>query len=201
LVIAAVTKALGEVGVPGIASQVFPAEQVMEALPFAVPQLSQTAPQQYQEYDRVRSEAEFRLAIVPPIVFLAVIAPVNGRTWIIMGALLSCVVLLCQAFYQERRSNDILANAAYLGYITLPMVQAAIDYVSKVKPPVNDGEWIGAIIVGLTQRSYFDASDAALRELVEFKPDTVDAARAYLEAHAPAEARMLNVLTGGTWNE
>jgi hypothetical protein len=192
LVIDSVTKSLGDIGVPGPAALIFPATQVLDTLSFSAPQLSQTAPTQYQEYDRTRSEVEFRLAIVPPMVLLAAIAPINGRAWIATGTILAGLILLFQALYQERRANDILANAAYLGYVVLPMVQTVAAYLSRIKHPQNDGEWMGAIIAGLANGAYFEASEAVLHELAEFNIEDLSDAQAYLQANAPGEANTLD---------
>jgi len=65
LVIEANSRALAKVGVPGSATLMLPLDEVLNSLKFTAPQLAQTAETQYQEYDRARSEAQFRVAVCP----------------------------------------------------------------------------------------------------------------------------------------
>src|SRR6266702_503524 len=130
LVMEANSRELAKVVVPGTAAMMFPLEEFLSSLAFTAPQLSQTAEAQYQEYDRVRSEAQFRVAVVPPIIALAAVLPFNGKPWILIAAIFAGLILLLQAVGQGLQSMDILANAAYLGYVTVPMVQSITEYLS-----------------------------------------------------------------------
>ena len=73
LIMEANARELAKAGVPGSAALLFPLEETIDSLAFTAPQLSQTAPTQYQEYGRVRSEIAFRMAVVPAIVALTAV--------------------------------------------------------------------------------------------------------------------------------
>lgn len=212
------SRALAKVGVPGSAAMMFPLDVVLDSLSLTAPQLSQTAETQYQEYDRVRSEAQFRVAVVPPIIALAAVLPTNGKPWIIIAAVFASLILLLQAVGQERNAMDILANAAYLGYITVPMVQSITEYLSGLSDRLavsglsnqltELGEWLGAIVHGLWERGYFEEADLMLHELAELNEDDLFVLRQYLEHHEPEQANTLNRLlarssakTSGTTRE
>ena len=193
LVMEANSSALAKVGVPGSAAMMFPLDEVLNSLSFTAPQLSQTAETQYQEYDRVRSEAQFRVAVVPPIVALAAVLPTNGRPWILIAAVFAGLILLLQAVGQERQSMDIVANAAYLGYVTVPMVQSITEYLSEVSnPPEETGEWLGVIVQGLWERGYFQEADEMLNELAQLNEVDLPILRHYLTDNQPEVAFTLD---------
>jgi hypothetical protein len=187
------SRALAKVGVPGTAAMMFPLDEVLSSLSFTASQLSQTAETQYQEYDRVRSEAQFRVAVVPPVIALAAVLPTNGELWIPIAVVFAGLILLLQAVGQERQSMDILANAAYLGYVTVPMVQSITEYLSGLpSQPEKVGEWMGAMVQGLWERGYFEESEAMLYELAELNEVDLSDLRQYLEDHQPDIAFTLN---------
>lgn len=182
LVIDAVTKTLTQAGVSGTAAMIFPVETAISNLHFGAPQLAQTAPSQYQEYDRARAEKEFRLAVVPPLAALSLVAPIPWRIWLIVAMLGACAVLLAQAIKQSQLANDLLANAAFLDYITIPSAQAIVDFINGLpQKPTTDGACLGAIIAGLYQRGNFDDADAAIGELTFWAMR--DEAREFLHIH------------------
>jgi hypothetical protein len=186
LVMEANSRALAKVGVPGSAAMMFPLDEVINSLSFTAPQLSQTAETQYQEYDRVRSEVQFRLAIVPPIIALAAVLPTSGKPWVLIAAVVAGLILLLQAVGQERQSMDIVANALYLGYVTVPMVQSISEYLSGLpSPPEELGEWLGVMAQGLWERGYFEEADEMMNELAHLNEVDLLVLRRYLAHHQP----------------
>jgi len=178
---------------PGSAATLFPIDNAIGTIHFGAAQLSQVAPLQYQEYDRTCSEAEFRLAVVPPLVALSVVAPIPGRAWLILVTLAGCLILLSQAVAETRASNDILANAALLEYITIPAAQAAAEYVKGLDArPQNDGEWLGSLVAGLDHRGYFEESEAAIQELAHWNDEDLATARQFLVLHCPDSVPVLD---------
>jgi hypothetical protein len=195
LVIDSINSTLSKVGVPGGAAFIFPAETAIAGLHNCAGQLSQAASPQHQEYDRVRCEVELRLAVVPPILVLGIIAPLNGRELLISGSVLVSAVLLWQANQQTRAAAEILANATYFGYATIPLAQSVADYLTALEArPNRDGEWMGAIIVGLHFGGYFEEGDMALRDLLEFNEYDRSVAREYLGTHDPEQAELFDRL-------
>ncbi|MEU6748172.1 hypothetical protein ABZ914_18310 [Spirillospora sp. NPDC046719] len=165
----------------------------MDTLHFAAPQIANSeASTQYQEYDRNRAEYELRMGIIPPLLGLAIVAPIRGRWWLICIALVVCSVLAMQAVTQLRASNEILATAIYVEQAKIPMIESVSDYIESLESkPTNDGEWMGAIIRALEQQGYYEATDDAVYELAHFNTEDRDAAAAYLEEHESEYAQIL----------
>lgn len=165
ILIDAMQRSLGANGVRGIALMFFRVRTLEETLPFGAIQLSQTAPVQYQEHDRLKSETELRIAVVPPLVVISIVLSVRF-SWLltILGAI-AVGALLVQAFKNTRQRYDLLANAAYLNLIDLPVVDATISGLSDLEPrPSTDGHWIAALIAAFDRRGLYDESDFALGE-------------------------------------
>ncbi|MEU7654875.1 hypothetical protein AB0C41_22995 [Micromonospora taraxaci] len=180
----AISNILGRASVPGSAAQIFPVGLLTPSIRYAAAQLSVTAPSLYQDYDRLKSEGELRVVIVPPLLALAVVAPLNGKAWIILAVLVACAVLLVQSISQQRAANDILANAAYLDQVSLPTVQAVVETLKSLsESPTSNGEWMGALVVALEKRGFFDEARAAVRMMVEREVDDIEAAIFYLKEH------------------
>ena len=196
LVIDAVVTTLVEAGAPSTSALIFPFDSAIDDLALNAAQLSQTASSEYQEYDRIKAESEFRVAIVPPLIALAAVLPLKSRPWLIIIALIASATLLLQAVAQLRKSNDILANAVNLGYIKLVKVNAVAEYLRNMKQaPESEGQWIGAIIVALGSRGFYDEADSAVHELLEFEPNIRKAAVAYLKDHDKSAANYFARLT------
>jgi hypothetical protein len=81
----------------------------------------------YSAIDRLRSETEFRLAIVPPIVFAGgVLASRIDLPWsvpVILGALVLCYGLLVDAVKLQRRTNERLLDVLADGRVKSPVLE------------------------------------------------------------------------------
>ncbi|MCA1602438.1 MAG: hypothetical protein LC776_12610 [Acidobacteria bacterium] len=168
----AVRNRLSKAGVPGHATLAFPYEAAVHALPHTAAQLSQTAPVVYQEYDRpvvyqeydrLRAEADLRLAVSIPLIVLALASPLNWKIAVVTASVVVAIVLLLQAVDKLRESHDILANSAYLDYIVIPIVESVAGALGELdKRPASGGQWIGAIVVALEHKGFFEEADMAL---------------------------------------
>jgi hypothetical protein len=126
------------------------------------------------------------LPFVPALIALATVLPVNGNLWILIATIAAGLVLLFQSVGQERQSMDILANAAYLGYISVPMVQSVTEYLSELSDqPEGTGQWIGAIVRALGERGYFEEQDVMLYEVAELNDFDLSILRGYLADYDP----------------
>ena len=102
------------------------------------------------------------------------------------------MILLFQAVGQMRHSNDILANAVYLGYVSIPMVQSVTEYLSQLNPPpAQTGAWIGAMTQGLWQRGFFEESESMLYEVAELNDDDLRVAKEYLRVNATGDTEFM----------
>ncbi|GAB3986580.1 hypothetical protein GCM10029978_102490 [Actinoallomurus acanthiterrae] len=171
---------------------IYPIETAIDKIRFGAAQLSKEAPTQYQEYDRLRSEADLRIAVVPPLLTLTFIVPFHERMWVVLAVSVACAALLCQAAVHTRAANEILANSIYAGYVTIPQVQSIVEYLKSLDPqPRKDGEWMGAILNGLDTLAQYDEAEFALQDLLEFNEHDCTVALTYLRAHNPPLAGQL----------
>ncbi len=161
----------------------FPIEYVIAGLAPCAVQLSQSAPVQYQEYDRLRAEAELRMAVAPPLVILVVLLPVSAGPWLIVAGTVSALVLLLQAARNVRASYDLLAHSANLDYLEVPLIKSVAAALEKIDPkPTSRGEWIAAIIVGLEELGFYDEWQSTLDEAAELdQPEDREAVLRYLQ--------------------
>lgn len=198
LAVNSITKSLTKAGVPDWPTFIFPSEMVIELLEYGADKLSQVAPTLYSEYDRLRAESDFRLAITPPLLAIGVGVPFSQRSWLAACAVFGVMVLLRQAMTYHQESYRILANAVDLGFITFPAVDAVVDYIQNLtSQPASNGEWMGVIIEALGRRGYFEESDQAVRSMVgweEMEEGEVAEARKYLELKAPSSALLYHQL-------
>jgi hypothetical protein len=180
-----VITALADAGATGTAAMMFPVENLHDKLIQCAAQLSQVAPAQYQEYDRIQAEADFRLAVVPPLLVASCIVPVSYRWFLILGTVIFSLVLIAQSVSLNRKAIDILASAARLGYLEIPEIKSLSSYLTNVDPPPGgDGAWIGAIIIGLNRRGFFDEADALIQESTELdQKSDVAQLMSYLESY------------------
>jgi hypothetical protein len=169
-----VISVLTNAGATGTAAVMFPVESLYEDLIQCAAQLSQVNSTQYQEYDRIQAESEFRLAVVPPLIVGSFLVPISLRWLLIFGIGVSSLILLTQSVSLNRRANDMLASAARLGYLEIPDMKSLSSFLANISPPPDsDGAWIGAIIVGLNRRGLFEEADVLIRESTELDQESV----------------------------
>jgi hypothetical protein len=187
LLLDAVKSRLSKAGISGTAALMFPYEAAIDALPHSAAQLSQTAPIVYQEYDRLRAEADLRLAVPIPLIALASSIQISGKVGVVAASVAVATVLLLRAIDNLRSANDILANSAYLNYVSIPIVESVAEAVGALDTtPVSDGQWIGAIIVSLSDKGFFEELDMAFDEALELdQSKDRKEVRQYLGEHSP----------------
>ena len=177
---------------PGSAIFAYPSEMMLGRLKYCASQLSESAATQYQEYDRYRSEADFRVAVVPPLFCLSFVVPIHGRGWVIAAGAIIGAVLLCQAVSQTKAANEVLANSIYSGHISIPGVQALADHLAILDPkPENTGSWMAEIGRSLFFLGEFMEAEEALWSFAEAEANEIDEALEYLNYHEPKLARLL----------
>lgn len=62
-----------------------------------------------------------------------------------------------QAVERRSRSMDVLANAVYLGYIKVPIVESVAEQLQETlqeKAPKGDGLWIATMAVAFQKQGY-----------------------------------------------
>ena len=160
-----------------------PIHTLEETLPFGAVGLSQTAPVQYQDYDRLKSEVELRMALMAPLSVVGFILATRVNLLIILGVLVVVATFAIQSVKYTRQRYDLLANAAYLDLIKLTAVDGTISSISRLDPqPKTNGQWIAALIAGLERQGLYDESGHAMSEIREMDDaDEVDDVIDYLQ--------------------
>jgi hypothetical protein len=79
-------------------------------------------PSLFAEVDRIRAEAELRLAVFPPLVALVAIASVRGSLWWLFGLLFVFVVLL-DGLDKAAKSRKLIIDAINGGVINSPATE------------------------------------------------------------------------------
>jgi hypothetical protein len=87
-------------------------------------------PELFSMVDRLYAEAEFRIAIAPPLVGLAIVIVFRGPWWLGVPIVITAGLLRIQGAQRYRASNEALVEAARIGKVTPPVVdrlRAALD--------------------------------------------------------------------------
>ncbi|WP_460440281.1 hypothetical protein [Amycolatopsis stemonae] len=162
----AIRSRLTRTGMTAVGTFGFPIEQAIKTLPYGATRLSQTAPALYQEYDRLASEVDLRVAISPAIIAASCTFPTGNHFILIPLATLVSATLLVQAAQKLRRSHELLANCYYQDYIDLPIVETVRDGIAALdETPQNDNEWLCALVITLENRGFYQEARTALDEI------------------------------------
>lgn len=104
-------------------------------------QLQTAKEKMYEQYDKAKTEADFRAALVPPLFLVALVA--GGRFWleglgwllpvIVLGAAPVLAGLIRASTSRLQDAHQILATAVILGYIELPVLAAIKNLGTPMK--------------------------------------------------------------------
>jgi len=97
--------------------------------------LTSRSPEQYQEYDRWRSEAEFREGVWVPLFFVGVGLGflANGpAAWLIpVGVGIVSLILKSQGVLRRRKADERLASAVYFDLASTPLFDALLSDMKR----------------------------------------------------------------------
>ena len=156
------------------AALVYPFEGAVRSIPDYSVQLAQTAPTQYQEYDRLQAEADFRLSVVPPLVCIGCLLPWHRTVWIVVAAIASAV-LFFQAVSQTRKAIELIALSMFQGYAVMVPVKLLAEYFRSLDPqPQSDGEWAAEVVIGLGRHGFPEEANIAANGLGELEDDEAE---------------------------
>jgi hypothetical protein len=112
-------------------------ETLLREIRQLVTQLRVSSPALFDQYDRARGEAEFRISVAFPLIFLGgVLAWRWTPLWLLL--LLGVILIMESGLRRAREATDVVAQAALAGYVTpsgwpdpnynpLKMIQQVID--------------------------------------------------------------------------
>ncbi|MFE5334832.1 hypothetical protein ACFQ8E_02865 [Isoptericola sp. NPDC056573] len=159
--------------------------------------LASKSAEQFQEYDRVRSEAEFRRVAWLPISILAVglslLAPSYGSFAATLVGLLIGAVLYLQARQKQNEANDRLASAIYFGLATTPLFDSLVRELLEKSAAAANGKGV----IGMADHHAWLIDFLVIRELWREMPRVMarvedeEMLTASLDRVAPAVWRVL----------
>jgi hypothetical protein len=88
-------------------------------------------PQLYSEVDRLRAEAELRLAVAPPLCALAVVLAVNSCCWWLL-LIPAAVALFLQALRKRADSRQLVIDAMSTDRISSPAIARFSNWVESL---------------------------------------------------------------------
>jgi hypothetical protein len=97
-------------------------KSVLRELRLARSSLVGEQPALFSEVDRIRSEAEFRAAVVAPLIGLGVTISWRADVWASVVPIVAAIILGLSARVHLQRANDSLLDALRLGRATCPTV-------------------------------------------------------------------------------
>jgi hypothetical protein len=185
-----VSSAYAKVGGPSIASMSFPIDGLIERLDVTALQVWSKEPAQYQEYDRLGAEADFRAGVGLPLMAISVSLAIRFNWAILLVTLIAVLTLARQSLSLRRKRDALIANALYLGVAESPQILGLLEGLGEqvaagdLSPDDSWPKWAAATVVALDRRADGDLSSQALNDLLAtFGPEGLDEAEAYFDLH------------------
>ncbi|KQY75822.1 hypothetical protein ASD13_06135 [Microbacterium sp. Root1433D1] len=200
----AISRRYADAGVQPDVYLAFPLSLLESQLESLSLQLWHKAPDQYQESDRLRAEAGFRVGVALPIATLGIVLGAVIAWWISLAFALGALVLVMQARLLRRERLRLLANALEQGLADSAILSSTARFLSKAKVPARATLplWHAATAVGLNRAGSTEGHEMAIFEgvneisqeldfgTVEWKDkldDLMDGVRSIFEAHNDPE--------------
>ncbi|MFC4554179.1 hypothetical protein [Georgenia faecalis] len=125
-----------------VLASLVPAGFVMDEFDLASLRLNKENPEQYQQYDRVRAEGEFRLGVSMPLLAALLVVgfllpPWPGAAVCILG-FGAAIVILVQGLQHRRQADEYMASSIYFGHTSTPMFDALVESAKSELPPRPD---------------------------------------------------------------
>lgn len=198
-----VSEAYAGLEAPTGASLAFPIEGLIDRLDITALQVWSTEPLQYQEYDRLGAEADFRAGIGLPLTALGVLFAIRLHWLAFPIFLLAAITLARHSLSLRRQQNVLMANALYIGTAKSPLLSGVITSLENrlalgdLRPQDSWGKWWGATAVALTERSEFDLSNSVVHEILSIdEARSLLDSREYLQTHDRDSYDLLKRLSG-----
>lgn len=186
-----VTSVYVKAGIPSLMSLHYPLEKILERLDGSAAQLWKAHPDQYQEYDRLRAERNFRRGVWLPLIGIAVAISLQLNWWlgalVIVVAVLGSLTLLYQSWILDFRRTVLLANALFQGLIEDSELKSMVKLLASLTLPsqwrLRESLRCAITAVAFAKMGDFESSS----ELTEEAAETVmDDAALNFDSSAPA---------------
>lgn len=123
-------------------ADVVPDALVLDEFDLAGMRLSREAPEQYQQYDRLRAEGDLRVGVSIPVgaiggTFAAMLPPIPGAITGVASVLLMHF-LFSQGLRYRQEADELLAAAIYFGYTSTPILESLTsNAAADLKPALK----------------------------------------------------------------
>lgn len=141
-------------GVPTVALRAFPINVVLDEFPLAAIRYSKQAPDQFQQYDRLGAEAQFRLNVAPSLLALFCCLGVALPRWpgvvVLCVGLLVSYLLLSEGVRLTHRADEMLASAVYFDYTSVPVLdglQKQVEAARKIGGRASSAPQLLALVL------------------------------------------------------
>ncbi len=187
----AMTASFAQAGAPALACQVVPFHYVLESLESAAVQLCEKVPLQAEEYDRLKSESEFRGGVALPLGVLIGLMSAPISLLLLPVAVALPLGLIFQSHQLRQQSRKLLAVCLNLGYARSPLLDGLVAAVKRMKLPedASSGTWSAAIALAATYLGDWEMSTQMKHEfypgLSAEEPKNVQDFLDFLMAHEP----------------
>jgi hypothetical protein len=94
-------------------------------------------PALFAEVDRLRSESELRLAVVPPLLALTTVLAIKSSLWWLL-ALVAVSILQWQGFRRRTESRKLILDALTVGRTASPSLKQFSDWVEDLRRRVQE---------------------------------------------------------------
>ncbi|MCW3492532.1 hypothetical protein [Microbacterium sp. SSM24] len=137
----AVTSAYVKAGLPATMSLHYESAKILGRLDATALQLWKSNPDQYQEYDRLRAERNFRRGVWLPLLGIGLAIALQLTFWVGLlefGLVLAgCIVLLYQSWALDQRRTVLIANALFQGLVEDSELKTLVQTLATLTLPPN----------------------------------------------------------------
>ncbi|KAB1865079.1 hypothetical protein [Microbacterium algeriense] len=122
-------------GLPASMALHYPNERLVARFDATALQLWKAAPDQYQEYDRLRAERDFRRAIWLPLGATAASLGLLLSWWIGLLPMIVGLALLYQSWQTDHRRAVLMANALFQGLVQDAELKSMVRILATLRMP------------------------------------------------------------------
>ena len=138
----------------------FPLKLFRTEFDYAVLQLSKEAPEQFQQYDKSRAEAELRLGVAVPLAAIGIAVGLTAGSqsgWILALALVVAAGVIWRVgILLDRKALGLLTSSILLGYCSTPMLDELHSAIDR-QPLVDETDVRIEIVRFLHRHALYDS--------------------------------------------
>jgi len=158
-------------GLPASLSLLYSNEKVLGHIDATALQLWKAEPDQYQEYDRLRAERDFRRGVWLPLIAVGVALSALVTWWLIPLFAVGGLILLFQTWGLDHRRTVLISNALFQGLVEDAELKGTVRILAALGLPKNwrDRESLRNAItaVAFAKAGDFDGADELTWEAAE----------------------------------